>query len=160
MSVDFNKIYLDKSISVNRSNQSALCFVDGKIISKSKYSILNNILTLFNIAHSDITFIHANGIATVYEFEARLYQNNIQLSTTDKNLQDVDNLIYDNLLVFVDGILQPKSEYRVLENKILTFNTAYTTDPNQVFNPVLCLPRSMRDCVQYSMAMWKILMVG
>ena len=43
MSVDFNKIYLDKSISVNRSNQSALCFVDGKIISKSKYSILNNI---------------------------------------------------------------------------------------------------------------------
>lgn len=137
MSVDFNKIYLDKSINVNRSNQSALCFVDGKIISKSKYSILNNILTLFNIAHSDITFIHANGIATVYEFEARLYQNNIQLSTTDKNLQDVDNLIYDNLLVFIDGVLQSKSEYRVLENKILTFNTAYTNDPNQVFNIIV-----------------------
>ena len=51
---------------------------------KARYSILNNILTLFDIAHSDITFMHANGIATVYEFEARLYQNNIQLSTTDK----------------------------------------------------------------------------
>lgn len=137
MSVDFNRIYLDKPITVNRSAQSALCFADGKILSKARYSILNNILTLFDVAHSDITFMHANGIATVYEFEARLYQNNIQLATTDKNLQDVENLIYDNLLVFVDGILQPKSEYRVLENKILMFNTAYTNDPNKVFNIIV-----------------------
>ena len=34
MSVDFNRIYLDKPITVNRSAQSALCFVDGKILSK------------------------------------------------------------------------------------------------------------------------------
>lgn len=137
MAADFNRIYIDTPMTVNSSGQSLLCFADGKTLSKTRYSILNNYLTLFDIVSSEISVVIGTNVAQVYEFEVRLNQNDTQLTPLDKNEKQVERLIHENLLVFVNGILQAPSEYRVINDNILVFNTAYTTDPNRVFNIIV-----------------------
>ena len=66
---DFNQISVNSSLTVTPVNFASLGFNDNVLISKSKYSISNNILNILVPTTDTISIFSNNGIATNYEFE-------------------------------------------------------------------------------------------
>lgn len=118
---DFNKIHVtgDGGIQVNNEELALLLFNDGKVLSKSKYSLENHLLSILEDTTRTITLFYNNYIATVYEFTIVLKENNTKLPPIDNKLKQVTNLYKDRLLVFIDGILEPVDGYDVLDNNTL-----------------------------------------
>ena len=65
---DFNNIYVNSSLTVVPANFASLCFNDGILISKSKYTVTNNILNLLVDTKDTVSIFSNNGIANTYEF--------------------------------------------------------------------------------------------
>ena len=118
---DFNQIFINSSLNVNQEELAVLCFNNGKIISKTKYSLENHMLSLLEDTSETISLYYNNNIAQVYEFTVLLNKDDKEFPIYDDNQKAVKTLIQDRLLVFVDGILGPADRYYVKDDKILVF---------------------------------------
>lgn len=135
---DFNNIYVNSSLTVVPANFASLCFNDGILISKSKYTVTNNILDLLVDTKDTVSIFSNNGIANTYEFDyIRLNIPGVTLPSKDANNKLVEGLTQNKVLVFVDGKLQPSSAYTVVNKTTLKFNINYTNDYNKLFNVIV-----------------------
>lgn len=132
---DFNKISVNSSLTVIPASFASLCFNDGLVISKSKYTIVNHILDLLVDSTDTVSIFSNNGIATTYEFEyIRLNVPGVTLPATDINRKPLKELVPEKTLIFVDGKLQPSSTYTIINGDTIKFNINYTNDYNKLFN--------------------------
>ena len=136
---EFNKIYSDSSIIVSYEPSATLCFNNGKVISKSKFALEDHTLTLFEDTSDTVSVFYNNGIANTYEFDTRLYQDNVQLSTIDKYENRIENLNKNSILVFIDGMLESASNYTVIEGNRLVILNKKTNDNNKIFHIIVYL---------------------
>ena len=135
---DFNKIFVNSSLTVIPASFAPLCFNDNYAISKNSYSITNNILNLLVNTTDTVSIFTSNGIANIYEFQnIRLNEANVILPTTDVNNNILSDLSQNRVLVFVNGKLQPTSTYTVVDEHTLKFNINYTNDYNKLFTIIV-----------------------
>lgn len=138
---DFNQISVNSAMTVVSADPATLCFNDGKLLLKSQYAIANNTLNLVNDSSDFLSVYMNNGIGRIYEFKSFLYSDHPSLPILDYYHQEVNIPAKNNILVFVDGELQPSNLYEVeynqeVEKNILTFNISYTNDVNRQFDVV------------------------
>lgn len=145
---NFNQISVNSPISINYLDPAYLCFIDDKIISNNKFSLVDNNITLLRETGNTLSLFYNNGVMDTYEFNSRLYMDGTQLPNTDINDDQVQNLTSANLLVFVDGILQDPDQYYVLDGNTLTFSYAYTTNPNTYFKIIVCNIQNSNDFIR------------
>ena len=145
---DFNQISVNSPISINYLDPAYLCFVDDKIISNTKFSLVDNNITLLQETGNTLSLLYNNGVMDTYEFNSRLYMDGTQLPTIDENDNLVQNLVSANLLVFVNGILQAPDQYYVLDGNTLTFSYAYTNNPNTYFKIIACNIRNSNSFIR------------
>lgn len=148
---DFNKIYTTSSLTVIPASFASLGFNDNKLVSKSKYSINENILNLYEDTTDTFTVFSNNGIATTYEFNyIRLNVAGVTLPEIDINQNLVSGLSQNRVLVFVDGELQPVSNYTVVNDTTLKFNVNYTNDYNKLYNIIVYSSTSSFRRISYT----------
>ena len=132
---DFNRISVNSSLTVTPASFASLGFGDNILVSKSKYNITDNILSILVPTNDTFTIFSNNGVANTYEFEyIRLNTPGVILPKVDANQKQLDGLAQDKVLVFVNGKLQPSSAYTVVNKSTLQFNYNYTNDYNKLFN--------------------------
>ena len=121
MANTLSKIYVDSKIIVTQKAFASMCFNNNKVISKCKYAIDNHTLTLLEDTKDNVSIYYNNGIANTYEFETRLYKDEVILPTIDRFGNVVYDLNKDNLLVFLDGELEPIENYEIVNGNQLKF---------------------------------------
>ena len=134
---DFNKIFTDSPIIVGYEKSANLFYNNGRVISRNKFALENHTLSLMEDTDETISLFYNNGIATVYEFNTRLYQDNVQLPVVDIFEKEVGYLNKNNLLVFIDGELEPSDNYYVIEGNRLVIAEKHTFDQNKVFHIIV-----------------------
>ena len=146
---DFNKIFIDSSLLVNVQEYTSLGFNDGKLMSKSKYSIANHTLNILNDSYRTLSIFSNNGIANSYEYRAHLYENSTLLPSQDLQGAQLNSPELDKILVFIDGKLEPKTfsyiegghiieqnTYDVIDNRI-RINRSYTNNRDKLFDVIV-----------------------
>lgn len=134
---DFNKIFTDSPIIVGYETSANLFYNNGRVISRNKFAIENHTLTLMEDTDETISLFYNNGIANVYEFDMRLYQDNVQLPVVDLFGKDVGYLNKNNLLIFIDGELEPADNYYIVEGNRLIIKEKHTVNQNKIFRVIV-----------------------
>ena len=134
---DFNKIFTNSSLSVNRVSETKLCFNDGKVIPNDKYSLDNNMLLLSISSNNTISIYCNHGIATTYEFDVNLDRNNTKLQKFDNYEKSVEDVVPNKTLLFIDGLLQQPDEYRIENNKDIYITYPHATEDNDTSKVII-----------------------
>ena len=113
---DINRIYVNSSLTVESGYNNTLCFVDGRIIEKSRYTLENNELSLYREAVNYISVFYSANVSKTYYYEKTIDDYGIVVYGKDKIGNTLSNIRSNNIIVFVDGVLLKKTEYRVLDD--------------------------------------------
>lgn len=113
---EINRIYVNSSLTVESGYNNTLCFVDGRLIDKSRYTLENNELSIYREAVNYISTFYSANVSKTYYFEKTLDDFGIVVFGKDKQGNTLTNLRNNNNMVFVDGVLLKKSEYRILDS--------------------------------------------
>ena len=113
---DINKIYVNSSLTIESGYNNTLCFVDGRIIEKSRYTLENNELSLYREAVNYISVFYSANVSRTYYYEKTIDDYGIVVFGKDKLGNTLSNVRNNNIIVFVDGVLLKKTEYRVLDD--------------------------------------------
>lgn len=111
-----NKIFINSPIQLNKADIFNMCFIDGLLTARENFSIANNTLSLFLESSRDISVIYGYNNGVVYEYNSTLLNNNTIIAGKDifgVMLQDINA---ENILVFVNGKLLTKSQYKILNS--------------------------------------------
>ena len=117
MTTDINKIYLDTTLTVESSYSNTLCFVDGRLIDKSRYVLDNHELNLYNDASEYISLFYDLNITKSYYFERNLSDYGTVINGADEREAVLSGMRSGNVMIFVDGVLIRKEEYTILDQE-------------------------------------------
>jgi len=117
MTTDINKIYLDTTLTVESSYSNTLCFVDGRLIDKSRYILDNHLLNLYNEASEYISLFYDLNVTKSYYFERNLSDYGLVLNGADERDAVLSGMRTNNVMIFVDGVLIGKNEYTILDQE-------------------------------------------
>lgn len=131
--LDSNKIFINSPININRSNMSIINFIDGKCAPKKTYSLVNNTINIHTSSTEFINLFYNQGVAKTYEFFVPLKESSTILSKEDLYFTEITNLIQDNILVFINGLLLLPDEYTVIDSSSISIDV---TLPNNDFNDI------------------------
>ena len=117
---EINQIYCNESINVKQINMTSLLFVDNKVVSKSRYSVVDDFINLLDPAENTICLYQHKGSSNYYEYQVNLKNSGTILSGTDINgntltlskkerKEDAKN----NMMVFVDGYKLLPSQFNI-----------------------------------------------
>ena len=131
---EFNQIYTDSKLIFVQKAFGAICFNNGKVISKAKYALDNHTLTLLEDTDDNLSLYYNNGIANTYEFQTRLYKDDTILPSIDAFDKIVSDLNKDRMLVFLDGELEPVNNYEIINNGTkIKFLHKHTNDAGKIY---------------------------
>ena len=117
MTTDINKIYLDTTLTVESSYSNTLCFVDGRLIDKSRYVLDNHELNLYNDASEYISLFYDLNVTKSYYFERNLSDYGTVINGADEREAVLSGMRSGNVMIFVDGVLIRKEEYTILDQE-------------------------------------------
>lgn len=123
MTAEINKIYVDSGLTVESGYSNTLCFVDGLALDKSRYTLENNEISIYREAKDYLSLFYDTNSSATYYFDKILNEYGIVLFGVDKQEKELVGLRDDNVLIFVDGVLLRKSEYKILDNKNIALFT-------------------------------------
>ena len=129
MTTEINQIYVNSNITVESGYSNTICFVDGLALDKSRYTLENNEVSIYREASDYLSLFYNTNSSSTYYFDKILNEYGIVLFGTDKQEKELVGLRDDNVLIFVDGVLLGKSEYKILDNK----NVALLTIKDDMF---------------------------
>lgn len=121
-----NQINVQSSITINKTNISTLCFVDGLFIPKSQYSLENHELTIYKESEQSIDLYYTKNIIP-YVFEAFLQESGVVISGVDLQKLPLIGVTENNIMIFVNGILLNKNQYKVLDDKNIALLISFPT---------------------------------
>lgn len=114
---EINRIYVNSSLTIESGYNNTLCFVDGRIIEKSRYTLENNELSIYREAANYISVFYSANVSRTYYYEKTLDDYGIVVYGVDQQGKTLSNIRANNVMVFVDGVLLKKSEYRILDSE-------------------------------------------
>lgn len=123
MDIKANQKYIKLPFIVNKSNPSLMLFLDGKILSKDEYNVLENIIELIDIRPKNTNFLimdfakDSTGLTGDLSGKGtRIYE----IKTIEEEIILPFNVIgsEDTNLVFIDGVLINSNEYSIKENRL------------------------------------------
>ena len=117
MTTDINKIYLDTTLTVESSYSNTLCFVDGRLIDKSRYVLDNHELNLYNDASEYVSLFYDLNVTKSYYFERNLSDYGTVINGADEREAVLSGMRSGNVMIFVDGVLIRKEEYTILDQE-------------------------------------------
>lgn len=148
---NFNNISVNSSLNVIPVSFASLGFSDNLLVSKSKYNITNNVLSILTPSRDTFTVFNNNSVANTYEFEyIRLNTPGVILPKIDINQKQLDGLAQDKVLVFINGKLQPTSAYTIVNKSTLQFNYNYTNDYNKLYDVIIYVSNAAIQRITYS----------
>lgn len=126
---EINQIYCNEPITVNQINMTSLLFIDNKVVSKSRYSIVDNFINLLDSAENNICLYQHRGSSNYYEYSVNLKNGNTIISGKDVNGNTLKLLNQTNsknlMMVFIDGykLLPSQFEINLETNSIQILNS-------------------------------------
>ena len=122
---EINQIYCNESITVKQINMTSLLFVDNKVVSKSRYSVVDNFINLLDMAENNICLYQHRGSSNYYEYNVNLKTAGTIISGKDVNNKTMTLLSKNNMAVFVDGykLLPSQFEINTANNSIEILNS-------------------------------------
>ena len=140
---DINKIYCDSPISVKHINMTSLLFVDDRVVSKSRYSVVDNYINLLDVAEKDICLYQHRGSSNYYEYHMNLKELST-ISGRDIYGNTLQNITKTNHILFINGLKIQQSAYTIdTENNTITLNVIF---PNEEISTVIIYTS---DSMQY-----------
>lgn len=145
---EINQIYCDSGITVNKVNMTSLLFVDNKVVSKSRYSVVDNFINLLDPAEKTICMYHHTDSSYYYEYYVDLSQPGVELYGPDINGNELKGLNNGELMVFIDGYKLLPSEYTIVyDNETRTYKLIITyqhlRDDNEKSTVIIYVSPSM-----------------
>lgn len=125
---DINKIYVNSSVRINANTMPILCFVDGKAVDESLYSLVDNELNLYVETKEYVTLSYGYNDANVYNFNVVLNDKGVIIEKYDSKGSWLQNLKPDNFLVFVDGRLLESYEYEYISSEAIALKVFFKDD--------------------------------
>lgn len=120
-----NELIINSSLQIEHVNVTNLLFNSGKVVSKSRYSIENNILELFDESETFLALYQNINSSRYFEYDVRLSDIRNKLSGYDKFGRSLD-LSDNTVLVFINGIkLSPDSYTLDRTNNCIIFKSGY-----------------------------------
>ena len=114
---EINQIYCNESITVNQINMTSLLFIDNKVVSRSRYSVIDNFINLLDAAENTICLYQHRGSSNYYEYKVNLKNENTIISGKDVNGNSLTHLVNkDYILVFIDGYKILPSQFEIDSN--------------------------------------------
>ena len=104
MVADFNKIYVDSAAEILPQNVFNLCFVDGSLLSKKLYSLVDGSIHINNPATDNLVFYQLRECGILYEYHRSLRSDNVLISGDDIWGNTLDNLNQNQTKRFMRGI--------------------------------------------------------
>jgi len=140
---DINKIYCDSPISVRHINMTSLLFVDDKVVSKSRYSVIDSYINLLDVAEKDICLYQHRGSSNYYEYRMNLKELST-ISGRDIYGNTLQNITKTNHILFINGLKIQQSAYTIdTENNTITLNVIF---PNEEISTIIIYTS---DSMQY-----------
>lgn len=120
-----NKIYINDQLSITKVGMTTLLFNNGLIVPKSMYSVVDEYINIKEEVVTSLNLFQYESNSASYEYSANLTQGNVKISGRDKNGGDLQGLLNNNILVFVNGYKLTPSEYVINDDTSLTIITKY-----------------------------------
>lgn len=120
---EINRIYVNSSLTIESGFNNTLCFVDGKLIEKSRYTLENNELTIYREARDYVSLFYSANVSKTYYFEKVLDDYGIVVFGKDAMNNELTGMRNNNTIVFIDGVLLSKDEYTVLDGNNIALLT-------------------------------------
>lgn len=114
MVADFNKIYIEGVMEILPQSIFNLCFVDGSLLSKNFYSLIDGSIHLHESASNNLIMYHLQNSGVLYEYQRALRSNNVIITGEDIWGNKLSNLLSSNVMVFVNGKLLSQDSFVVL----------------------------------------------
>lgn len=119
MVADFNKIYVDSAAEILPQNVFNLCFVDGSLLSKKLYSLVDGSIHINNPATDNLVFYQLQECGILYEYHRSLRSDNVLISGEDIWGNTLDNLNQNSVIIFINGVLLSTDDFVVLNNNTI-----------------------------------------
>ena len=123
---NINKIFLNDTLTLMHKDMTTLVFNDGLLLSKTLYAITNNKIDLKEEVINNLSLFYSSGKCITYEYNVNLRNENTKISGVDKFGNKLENLLYYNKMVFVNGYKLLDSQYEILDNNTLIIKNKYT----------------------------------
>ena len=125
---DINKISCSSPIIIKKVNMTSLLFADSLVVSKSKYSVVDNYINLLEQAYDFVCLYQHRDSSYYYEFEVSLQSAGVVLSGLDKFYNQLTHLRQGGVMVFVDGYKLLPSQFKILSNDSLQILNAFVVN--------------------------------
>jgi len=122
---DINKIPCNSTISIKKVNMTSLLFVDNKVVSKSRYSVLDNYINIEDEAYNTICLYQHKNSSYYYEYKVSLKNPNTVIEGADVYNNTMTHLLEGSILVFVDGFKLLPSQFKIKSNNSLEILNAF-----------------------------------
>lgn len=123
---DINKIHVESVMEVNRCGIVPLLFNDNTFISRSNYTILDHSLN-YKEQPQNVTMLYldASGLSSYYEFKLRLKTEGVKIFGYDLFGNELEGLLSNNILIFVNGEKIPENDYEIIDDKHIRILSVY-----------------------------------
>lgn len=122
---DINKIFCNSEITVKKINMTSLLFVDNLVVSKSRYSVVDNFINLLDQADNNLCLYQHRNSSYYFEYDVSLKTSGVILSGNDKYGNSLNYLRQGGVLVFVDGYKLLPSQFKILDNNSIQILNAF-----------------------------------
>ena len=125
-----NKIALNQAVTLQKINMATLLFVDGKAVSKKEYKVSDNQISLTKEALDFVELYQSIGEAKYFEYRANLSTPGVILYGKDMFNQELDTLLKNQIMVFVDGYKLQPSQYQIIDDSHLKILNIFVSEDN------------------------------
>lgn len=123
MNAEFNKIYVKSDVFIKNNGMPTLCFIDGKAVDRSRFSLTNYELNIYKESLEYLTLSYGDNNADVFYYNVNLNDFGVIIEKYDFYGNWLQGLKHSQILVFIDGRLLGDNEYEII-----------STDSNELFN--------------------------
>lgn len=114
---DINRIFTESSLTIETGYNNTLCFVDGRLIDRSRYTMENNEISIYREATDYLSLFYSQNTSKTYYYEKVLNDYGVIVSGEDMQEKVMTGLKTNNVIIFVDGVALSKDEYQVLDEE-------------------------------------------
>ena len=114
---DINAIYVDSTLTIESGHNNKMCFVDGRLLDPSRYTMENNEISISREAGDYISLFYNQNTSTTYYYEKVLNDYGVVISGEDLYEKTMQGLKNGYIMVFVDGAILSKDEYQILDEE-------------------------------------------
>lgn len=112
---NINKIFLNSGLTIDQGYINTLCFIDGIAQERSRYSMVDNEISIYREAGDYISLFYDYNNSHTYFYDVDLDNYGVIVAGADKLNYTLDKATQERVMIFIDGQLIKNTQFEVLD---------------------------------------------